>query len=54
MSDEEWKLYDKVCKGRFTELEGKMDKLGARFVAGLTGLIGILVVVVVDLVVHLP
>ena len=54
MSEDEFKIYSTICDKRFEAMETKLDKLGGKFIAGLTGLIGILAVVIVDLVVHLP
>ena len=53
MSPDEWKLYDRVCNSRFANLEAKMDNLKGLFIGGLTGIVGVLVVVIADFVVHL-
>ena len=54
MSDDEFKIYNTICDKRFEGVEKKLDQLRSKFIAGLTGLVAILAVVVVDLVTHLP
>lgn len=45
----DWGLYDKICKERFNSLDEKVDRLKNLYVGGLTGLVAVLIAVILDL-----